>query len=95
MASKILDGMGAMMPSDLFVATQQIWGVYIMGIGSIAWFMSGTESADFFKGMATLTGLVVIVTLYHIIVQGVGGPRVYVNVVVNGAVCAMCWPKMR
>ncbi len=95
MAGMVIEGMGIMAPGELFIATQQIWGTYIIGIGSIAWFMSGSENADFFKGMVTLTGLVVIVPLYHIFVQGIGGPPVYINVVVNGAVCAICWPKMR
>ena len=95
MAGKILDGMGVMNPSDLFIATQQIWGTYIIGIGAIAWFMSGSEEADFFKGMVTLTVLVVVVTLYHIFIKGIGGPPVYINIVVNGAVAAICWPKMR
>jgi len=95
MAAKVLDGMGVMEPSSLFIATQQIWGTYIIGIGSIAWFMSGSEETDFFKGMITLTGLVVIVTLYHIFIQGLGAVPLYLNVVVNGAVAAFCWPKMR
>ena len=95
MAGKIIEGMGVVEPGNLFIATQQIWGTYIIGIGAISWFMSGSEEADFFKGMVTLTGLVVVVTLYHIFMMGIGGPPVYINIVVNGAVAAMCWPKMR
>ena len=95
MAAKVLDGMGVMEPSSLFMATQQIWGTYIVGVGAIAWFMSGSEEADFFKGMVTLTGLVVVVTLYHIFIQGLGAVPLYLNIVVNGGVAAFCWPKMR
>lgn len=64
-------------------------------MGSIAWFMSGSEDADFFKAIVTLTGLVGPVTLYHIFIMGIGGGPWYLNVVVNGAVAAICFPKIR
>ena len=57
--------------------------------------MSGTEDSGFFNGLVVLTGLAVIVTLYHIIAQGLGAPPLYVNTVVNAAVCVVAFTKMR
>ena len=94
MASSIIESMGAV-PSALFIATQQIWGVYIIGIGAISWFMSDTENADFFKAMTILTGLVVVVTIYHIVAKGMGAPPLYINVLVNAAVGGISFTKMR
>ena len=93
MAGNIIESMGAV-PNDLFIATQQIWGVYIIGIGAISWFMSDTDNADFFKAMTILTGLIVVVTLYHISAKGLGAPPLYVNVVVNAAVGGISFTKM-
>ena len=94
MASSVIESVGGI-PTPLLVVTQQIWGIYIIGVGAIAWFMSGTENADFFKGLVVLTGLVVIVTLYHIFAKGFGAPPLYVNTLVNAAVCFVAFTKMR
>ncbi len=94
MAGTVIEGMG-ITPTPELIATQQIWGAYIVGIGVLVWFLSGLEDKAFFKGLVSLTGLVVIWSLYHIIAKDLGAPPIYINTVVNAAVCAFWYPKMR
>lgn len=94
MASRIIESVGGV-PTPILIATQQIWGIYIIGVGAISWFMSGTDNADFFKGLTTLTGLVVILTLYHIFMKDMGAAPLYVNTLVNAVVAGISFTKMR
>lgn len=77
------------------ITAEQSMGAYVIGLGGLIWFMSEIEDAALFRGLIILGTSVVLIMLYNIVVVGVGVPPMFLAVIMNGALIAVSWPKMR
>ena len=79
--------------------TQQIWGAALVGLGWIAFNLRDTDGNSALMGVAksflVVTGLVVALTLYHILLWDVGGAPVYINILINAAAFVLIFLKTR
>lgn len=80
-----MEGAGITPTPDL-IATQQIWGVALIGLGWIAWTLRGAEGNESLVGVAKafiiVTALSLVITVYHFTL-GFAGPPIYINVLIN------------
>ena len=82
----MMEGAGIASTPDL-IATQQMWGTALYGIGLIAMSLRDADNnvglIEPVKAVMIICFLAVLVTLYHLY-QGFSGPPIYMNIVVQG-----------
>jgi hypothetical protein len=95
--SQAMSGAGISPTTDV-IATHQIWGAALVGIGWIAFKLKDAEGNDALvsvaKGFVVVAGLPVLVTILHL-TQGFSGPAIYVNLIINGLVAILVFMKAK
>ena len=95
--SNVMSGAGITPTTDI-IATHQIWGAALIGIGWIAFKLKEADDnkalSSVAKGFIVVAGLPVIVTIYHMM-QGFAGPPIYMNIIINGLVAVFVLIKTK